>query len=257
MVAIAAIINWSGGQWQQRQWCLCCCCQCQWWDSSGGINRRCTDDNDGCHCHCHHWPKMPSPPMPLHHCPSIPLQPPLTTTTVNKDHHPCGCHWSPLRQGLPPLPSLMTNNNRWLLAVIIVNCVAAAMAVFDGSDSGHHQWWRQWNWANGVNCGVVSMMAAVDGGGNNGIFTTAAHDDDRHPCPHCLYPCPPSDKDWIAGWRACRDTSLLLLPWSSLLVPSLSLTKPSCMIKSIRNGWKRFKKVWVLQSSKNEVNRIT
>ncbi len=32
---------------------------------------------------------------------------------------------------------------------------------------------------------VVSLtVVAVDGGGNNGVFTTASHDIDRHPCAH-------------------------------------------------------------------------
>jgi hypothetical protein len=39
------------------------------------------------------------------------------------------------QQGLP-LPLSMTNNDRWLLAVVIVDCVAAAMVVVDGRDRG-------------------------------------------------------------------------------------------------------------------------
>jgi len=30
----------------------------------------------------------------------------------------------------------MTNNDRWLLAVIVVECAAAVMVVVDGGDSG-------------------------------------------------------------------------------------------------------------------------
>jgi hypothetical protein len=30
----------------------------------------------------------------------------------------------------------MTNNDRWLLAVVVINCVAEAMVVIDGSNSG-------------------------------------------------------------------------------------------------------------------------
>ena len=40
-------------------------------------------------------------------------------------------------QRWPPLPPLMTNDNRWLLAVIIINCAAAAMKYVDTGDSGH------------------------------------------------------------------------------------------------------------------------
>ncbi len=58
--------------------------------------------------------------------------------------------------------------------------------------------------------------------GNNGFFTTTSHNDDHYPCLHHPPPRPPSDDDWLAGWRACRDMSHLPLPWSSLLVPSLS-----------------------------------
>jgi hypothetical protein len=52
----------------------------------------------------------------------------------------------------------MTNNNHWLLAVVIVDCVAAAMVVVNGSDSGHCQRRQRWDKANGsdgsvVNCG--------------------------------------------------------------------------------------------------------
>jgi hypothetical protein len=37
------------------------------------------------------------------------------------------------------------NNDRWLLAVVLVNCVAAAMVVVDGGDSGHCQRRQQWD----------------------------------------------------------------------------------------------------------------
>ena len=33
----------------------------------------------------------------------------------------------------------MTNDNRWLLAVIVVECAAAAMVVVDGGDSGRRR----------------------------------------------------------------------------------------------------------------------
>jgi hypothetical protein len=52
---------------------------------------------------------------------------------------------------------------------------------------------------------VLSMVAAVDGGGNDGIFTTPSHDKDHHICLHCHLPCPPLDEDWTVGWRAHCD----------------------------------------------------
>jgi hypothetical protein len=57
--------------------------------------------------------------------------------TVDKDHHRRGRHQ-------PLLPSMMTtiaavNNkhDRWLLAVVIFNCVAVAMVVIDGGNSSY------------------------------------------------------------------------------------------------------------------------
>ncbi len=48
---------------------------------------------------------------------------------------------------------------------------------------------------------VSSMVAAVDAGGNNCVFTPASNEDNHYPCPHhpCPCPCPPSDKDWTVG----------------------------------------------------------
>jgi hypothetical protein len=46
-------------------------------------------------------------------------------------------------------------------------------------------------------------VAAVDSGGNNGIFTTSYYNNDRHPCPHCPCPHPLLDKDWMAGLWEC------------------------------------------------------
>jgi hypothetical protein len=67
-----------------------------------------------------------------------------------------------------------------------------------------------------------STVVAVDGDGNNGVFTTTSYDNDCHPCPHRPRPCPPLEKDRTAGWMEHRDMSHLLLPWLSLLTPSLS-----------------------------------
>jgi hypothetical protein len=56
-----------------------------------------------------------------------------------------------------------------------------------------------------------STVAAVCGSSNDGAFTTASHDNNRHSYPHyprpCPRPCPPLDKDWMAGWRVCHDAS--------------------------------------------------
>ncbi len=38
-----------------------------------------------------------------------------------------------------PSPLLMTKDNRWLLAVVVINFEAATMMVFDGRDSGRHR----------------------------------------------------------------------------------------------------------------------
>jgi hypothetical protein len=70
---------------------------------------------------------------------------------------------------------------------------------------------------------VASLtVATVDGGGNNGIFTTTSYNNDRHSRPHCPRPCPPLDKDQMVGWKARHDASLSSLPWSLLLMTSLS-----------------------------------
>jgi hypothetical protein len=50
---------------------------------------------------------------------------------------------------------LTTNNDHWLLAVIVVDCVAVAMTVVDGGNSSHCQLWQQWDQSNGANDGTV------------------------------------------------------------------------------------------------------
>jgi hypothetical protein len=105
-----------------------------------------------------------------------------------------------------------TNNDYWLLAV--VDCVAAVMAVVNNGGSGGIE--------PMVLMAASSTVAAVDAGSNVGVFTTASHDNNHHPCPHHPRPCPPLDKDLMAGWRARRNASHLLLPQSLLLAPSLS-----------------------------------
>ena len=42
------------------------------------------------------------------------------------------------------------------------------------------------------------MVAAVDGGSDDGIFPTASHKDNRHHPPHRPRPCPPLDEDQMA-----------------------------------------------------------
>jgi hypothetical protein len=42
-----------------------------------------------------------------------------------------------------------------------------------------------------------SAVAAVDGGGNDGVFTDASHDNDRHPRPH--HPCLPRTRIGLQG----------------------------------------------------------
>ncbi len=63
---------------------------------------------------------------------------------------------------------------------------------------------------------MVATVAAVDGGAEDGVFTTNSHNDDRHPCS-------PSNKNWTVGWRAHRDADHLSLLQSLSLAPSLSL----------------------------------
>ncbi len=54
-----------------------------------------------------------------------------------------------------------------------------------------------------------SMVAAVDGDGIDGVFTTASHNKDQHPGPHCPcpHPCPSLDKDRTVGCMASNDAS--------------------------------------------------
>ncbi len=88
---------------------------------------------------------------------------------------------------------MMTNNDRWLLAVVFVDCVAAVMAVVDGGavivDGGSSRIELT------VPMAASLTVAAVDGGGNYGVFTTVSHDNYRHSHPHPSCPCPLSDKD--------------------------------------------------------------
>jgi hypothetical protein len=69
----------------------------------------------------------------------------------------------------------MTNNNRWLLAVVVVDCVAAAMAIIGRSNSIVD--------GGGGGIELMAPMApmaasltatAVDGSGDNGVLTNAS-----------------------------------------------------------------------------------
>jgi hypothetical protein len=51
---------------------------------------------------------------------------------------------------------------------------------------------------------ALSTVVAVNGSGDNGVFTNASHNKDRHLCPHHPRPCPPLDKEWMAGWIAAQ-----------------------------------------------------
>ncbi len=79
-------------------------------DGGGGTNRCCTVEDNHHHCCCHHWMKTLLLTMPLRYRPSIPRQPPLTTTAVDEDHHCRSRHQSLLLSTMTafasPLPSL-------------------------------------------------------------------------------------------------------------------------------------------------------
>ncbi len=76
----------------------------------------------------------------------------------------------------------MTNNDHWLLGVVVVDCVAARLstvgiAVVVGGGGGRIE--------PTAPMAALLMVAVVDGSSNNGIVTTASHNDNCHPCPHC------------------------------------------------------------------------
>jgi hypothetical protein len=79
-------------------------------------------------------------PLSLH-----PTSTSVINTAVNKDHHCCAAIDCRFHRRWQPLPPSTTNNNCWLLAVVIVDCVTAAMAIVGGSNSGRCRWRRQWD----------------------------------------------------------------------------------------------------------------
>ncbi len=140
---------------------------------------------------------------------------------IAKDHHCHGCHWLTLPSTMTSLPPLTTNNDRWLLAVVVIDCVAAAMAVIDGRNSSCCWWQWRWDWANSTNGGVL-------GGGNDWWRRQQwrlYHCLSRQWPPSLLsspLPLPSLGQVSNAGWRSRCNTSHLLLPWLLLLAPSLS-----------------------------------
>jgi hypothetical protein len=58
-------------------------------------------------------------------------------TPVDKNHHCCGRHQPPLLLTMTAIAAVDDKHDRWHLAVVVVNCVAAAMALVDGGNSGH------------------------------------------------------------------------------------------------------------------------
>ncbi len=126
--AIAVVLDRSSSWWWQWQWRLCQCHKRQWRDGGGGTNCCCKVDNDHHHCRRYHWPKTSLLAMPLHHRPSIPRQPPLTKTSVNKDHHCHGCHQ-------PPLPSKMTAFALPLPSPSVAFAISVATAIALAADA--------------------------------------------------------------------------------------------------------------------------
>jgi hypothetical protein len=89
----------------------------------------------------------------------------------------------------------MTAGFWWLLSSTVLqrqwgSSTAAIAVIVDGGSSGIEPL---------APMAALLTVAAVDGDGNDGIFTKASHDNNRHPCPHHPCPHPPWDKDWTAG----------------------------------------------------------
>ncbi len=150
--------------------------------------------HSGCHCALSLHPTSASVDNNRRHQRPPLLWPPSIATSVNYD---CHCHHQQqsMTAGFWQLLSLTVWQQRWWLLP------AAIAVIVDGGSGGIEL---------AALMAVSSTVAVVDGGGNNGVFTNASHDDDRHPRPHRPSPCSPLDKDWTAGWRACRDASYLL-----------------------------------------------
>ncbi len=103
-----------------------------------------------CHCSQCHCNIIPSSHHRLHQ-----WWPPSTMTTIAAAAINCR-----LRQQWPQLLPLTMNNDRWLLVVVIANCVAAAMLVVDSINSGCCQRWWQWNWVDGANGSVADCSGS-------------------------------------------------------------------------------------------------
>jgi hypothetical protein len=77
---------------------------------------------------------------------------------------------------------------------------------------------------------ALSTVAVVDGGSDNGIFTTSYYNNDHHPCPHCPCSCPLLDKDQMAGWRVHRDASHAMVAIvDAIFVSTHGMTAPRTM----------------------------
>jgi hypothetical protein len=80
----------------------------------------------------------------------------------------------------------MTAGFWWLLLLTVWQqqwqSTTAAIVVIVGSGSGRIE--------PMVPMAASLTVAAVDGGGNDCIFTNTSHDNDRHPCPHRPRTCP-------------------------------------------------------------------
>ncbi len=76
--------------------------------------------------------------------------------------------------------------------------MAAIAVVVDGGDDGID---------SKAPMAVSLTIGAVDGGGNDGVFTTRYNNNYCHTHPHRPRPCPLLDKDRMVGWRACYDAS--------------------------------------------------
>jgi hypothetical protein len=83
---------------------------------------------------CHHWQKTPLPWLPLRHCPSIQLPPPLMTTAIDKDHNCHSCHQLLLLSTKAAIAAVDDKQRPLASGGQVVDCVAAAMAVVNGAD---------------------------------------------------------------------------------------------------------------------------
>ncbi len=130
-----------------------------------------------CHCRQYHWVIVPSSHRHLHQQrlpstrqqrpPSLHL--PSTAASVDNDRHCCCWQWTMTTGFWRSLLSTVWQQ-RWRLSM------GAIAVVIDGGSSGIEPMAPM----------AASSTAVVDGGSDNGAFTTASHKDDRHLCPLAL-----------------------------------------------------------------------